>query len=78
MAKEYFQDYRGAIEDYSEAIEIDSTYADAFLNRGYAKKSLGDFKGALQDWVMAGKKGSLGTEELINDILPLIAKENNY
>jgi tetratricopeptide (TPR) repeat protein len=32
--KEYLKDYKGALADYNETIEMDSTYAYTYLNRG--------------------------------------------
>ena len=37
VSKAKLEDYRGAIADYTKAIEIDPNYADAYLNIGLAK-----------------------------------------
>lgn len=42
-------DYKGAIKDYSKAIELDSMYAGSYHNRSIAKIELKDYEGALQD-----------------------------
>jgi len=47
------QDYRGAIQDYSKAIELDPSNADAYYNRGNAKRKLQDYRGAIQDYSKA-------------------------
>ena len=39
-------DYRGAIADYTTAIEIDPKEAAAYNNRGLSKDNLGDYRGA--------------------------------
>jgi len=44
------QDYRGAIQDYNKAIELNPNYADAYRNRGISKERLGDYRGAIQDF----------------------------
>jgi len=36
-------DYRGEIEDYNKAMEINPKYADAYNNRGFAKGNLNDY-----------------------------------
>ena len=41
------------IEDFTEAIEINPKYANAYNNRGAAKISLSDFKGAIEDFTKA-------------------------
>jgi uncharacterized protein YjbI with pentapeptide repeats len=41
--------FRGAIENYNQAIGVDSTFANAYLARGIARIQLGDQAGALQD-----------------------------
>jgi tetratricopeptide (TPR) repeat protein len=43
VAKANISDYRGAIQDYSKAIELDPAYAGAYVNRGIAKGVLGDY-----------------------------------
>ncbi len=42
-------DDKGAIEDYTKAIESDPKYAEAYCNRGAAEYKLGDYKAALED-----------------------------
>lgn len=44
-----------AIEDYSEAIRLDTYYALAYHKRGTAKSALGDRKGAIEDLRRATK-----------------------
>ena len=34
MVKKTLKDYEGAVEDYTKAIEINPTFASAYLNRG--------------------------------------------
>ncbi len=43
-------DFKGAIADYTKAIEINPQYADAYNNRGAAKYSLKDTQGAIADY----------------------------
>ena len=52
-AKYDLQDFRGAIQDYSKAIELDPSYAVAYFNRGNAKYDLQDYIGAIQDYSKA-------------------------
>lgn len=61
-AKEYFtrgyakkdlQDYRGAIADYTKAIEINPKYLLAYRCRGIAKDFLKDNVGAIADYTKA-------------------------
>ncbi len=49
-AKYNLQDYRGAIQDFNKAIEINPQLAEAYLNRGNAKDDLQDYSGAIQDY----------------------------
>ncbi|MEK0422122.1 MAG: hypothetical protein RLZ95_32 [Bacteroidota bacterium] len=44
------EDYKGAIDDYTKAIEVDSNYADAYFYRGYTKFTLKDYQGAIIDY----------------------------
>ena len=52
------EDYYGAISDYNKAIEIKPNYVFAYSNRGFAKKLIGDMKGACSDWRKASSLGS--------------------
>src|ERR1041385_8083137 len=45
-------DIVGAIAEYDRAIGIDPTYADAYFNRGKAKRAAGDLDGAIEDFEM--------------------------
>ena len=44
---------KGAIADWTKAIEIYPKYALAYYNRGLARDKLGDFKGAIADYTKA-------------------------
>lgn len=46
-------DNKGAIEDFSKAIEINSQDANAYANRGHTKSLLQDHVGAIRDFNMA-------------------------
>ena len=50
VAKYDLGDYRGAIKDYTKAIDLNPDYATAYNNRGVAKSSLGDKEGAIKDY----------------------------
>lgn len=43
------------IADYNQAIKIKSDYANAYNNRGNAKKNLGDKQGAINDYNQAAQ-----------------------
>jgi tetratricopeptide (TPR) repeat protein len=42
--KKTIRDTKGAIADYTKAIELNPQYADAYYNRGNTKSKLGDNK----------------------------------
>ena len=50
MDKYYDEDFKGAIDDFTKAIELDSNFVDAYSSRGYAKNKLEDYKGAIADF----------------------------
>jgi tetratricopeptide (TPR) repeat protein len=45
--------YKGALEDYSRALEIEGKDPEIWLNRGHVKEKLNDFKGAFSDYTKA-------------------------
>lgn len=49
------KDYKGAIASYTEAIRLNSNYAEAYLNRGNVRKELGDKQAAITDYSSALK-----------------------
>ena len=49
FAKYDLEDYKGAIEDYTKAIEHDPKNSSAFANRGNRKSTINDYKGAIED-----------------------------
>jgi len=46
-------DYKGAIEEFTKAIEMNPTSAPAYHNRGYAKKLMGAYTDAIEDYTKA-------------------------
>lgn len=52
------RDYRAAIQAYDRCLSLDRRYAEAYLNRGEAKRVLDDLKGACKDWEMVLKYDS--------------------
>ena len=55
MAKANLKDFKGAIDDYNKASELNPKFANAYNSRGLAKGNLFDHKGALQDFNLAIK-----------------------
>jgi Flp pilus assembly protein TadD len=53
--KANLEDDRGAIDDYSKAIELNPNDADAYVNRGLGKARLEDYRGAIADFTKAIK-----------------------
>src|SRR2546423_2133679 len=51
-------DIVGAIAEYDRAIVIDPKYAEAYLNRGKAKRAAGDLDGAIDDYEMTANLAS--------------------
>ena len=49
LTKARNRDFDGAIAEYSEAIRLDPTFAEAFRNRGLAERNKGDVDDALRD-----------------------------
>lgn len=45
--------YKGAVEDYSQALEIDPRDPEIWLGRGLAREKLKDFEGAFSDYTRA-------------------------
>ena len=46
-------DFQGAVADYNEAIQIDSTQVDYYLNRGLANERLGNVEQSFRDYTKA-------------------------
>jgi len=53
LTKSNKQDYKGAIQDYSKAIELDPKLVKAYVNRGLAKANIKDYREAIQDYSKA-------------------------
>lgn len=49
------KDLRGAISDFTKAIEINPSFKEAYSFRGASKNDLRDFKGAIEDYSIAIK-----------------------
>ena len=60
------EDYRGAIADYSLAIQLKSNFFEAFVNRGISKVDLKDYIGAIADFNIAIEINPYFTEAYYN------------
>ena len=49
IEKEDLGDYRGAILEYNNAVNVDQNYRWAYYNRANAKANLHDYRGAIAD-----------------------------
>jgi len=52
-AKRSLEDYKGAIADYTKAIELTPEFVMAYNNRGNTKADLEDYEGAIADYTKA-------------------------
>ncbi|MFO7880382.1 MAG: tetratricopeptide repeat protein [Bacteroidota bacterium] len=50
IALVYQDDYQTAVDEFSQALSIDSTAHKAYYNRGYARELMGEFEKARQDY----------------------------
>ena len=48
VSKDELKDFDGAFKDFNKAIELDSSYAPAYYNRGISKYELKDHSGVKQ------------------------------
>ena len=53
LAKDKRKDFKGSIEEYTKAIEMNPLYAEAYYYRGLAKSDMSDFQGAVEDFSKA-------------------------
>ena len=58
VTKGRVKDYKGAIEDFTKAIELNPKYAEAFYRRGLSKALLDDKEGSCLDWKKAVELGN--------------------
>ncbi len=70
--KDNRKDFKGAIDDYTRVIELDTKNIEAYSNRGCAREEIGDIKGALSDWWKAVSLGDKEAELWIREV------ENSY
>ena len=61
------ENFLGAEKGFSQVIALDSTNAKAFLNRGYAREFMGNFKGACSDWTKARDLGLTEAEDYLDE-----------
>jgi tetratricopeptide (TPR) repeat protein len=61
----YKKDYKGAIDDFTKAIELNPKYAGAYFYRGFCKSKLKDKEGACLDWKKAAELGSADAKVMI-------------
>lgn len=53
VAKSLNKDYQGAVEDYTQAIELNPQFVEAYLKRAATRYKLGDDRGTLKDCTQA-------------------------
>jgi Flp pilus assembly protein TadD len=47
------KNYKGAIEEFNQALRINPNYENSYVSRGFCRFSLGDTQGAIQDYNQA-------------------------
>ncbi len=57
LSKQNLEDHRGAIADYTKAIELDPNHVDAYYNRGVAKLNVEQKNSGCLDLSKAGELG---------------------
>jgi tetratricopeptide (TPR) repeat protein len=67
LAREALEDFEGAIEDYTAALDIDPDLLRAYFFRGGLKHLTGDLYGACSDWRQAGELGVVEALDLLMD-----------
>ena len=67
LAKAELQNYKGALADFTKAIEINPNYSNAYKNRGVSKENLGDLSGACADWKKAANLGNIDAAEWVEN-----------
>ncbi|MGF1585070.1 MAG: tetratricopeptide repeat protein [Bacteroidales bacterium] len=70
LAKNDMENYSGAIEDYTSALENDPGMVTSYYNRGLARYHSDDLSGACSDWRTAINEGIVQAEELIRQYCP--------
>jgi tetratricopeptide (TPR) repeat protein len=60
------RDYKGAVADCDKAIQINSNYGEAYLNRGIAKEMLRD-NSACEDFNKASSLGIKQADQYVQD-----------
>lgn len=53
VSKFELNDYKGAISDYTKALELNPNNSRAYMNRGVMKTNLKDYDGAIADYTKA-------------------------
>src|SRR5713226_5789339 len=46
-------DYRGAVEDFTQALRVNPNAAEAYMGRGFARAELKDYPAAIEDFTQA-------------------------
>ena len=62
-----FQDYLGAIADFTNFLRINSNNDKAYYHRGIAKGNVDDMKGACSDWKKSASLGNKSALEFVNN-----------
>ena len=68
MDKAVIKDYKGAIQDFNKAIELNPDLAEAYYNRGIAKIKSGQKDDGCLDFSKAGELGSAKAYEAIKEV----------